>query len=40
MVQAMAGVPQGQEEKARQLLQDIKDGLVKINAAIDAKYAT
>ena len=33
----MYGVPGGQEEQAKRLVEDIRAGLIKVNAAIDAK---
>lgn len=36
-LQALAGVPKEKDAEARQLLDDIRQGLVKINGAIDAK---
>lgn len=35
--QVMAGVPTGQEAKARELAEAVKAGLVRVNAAIEAK---
>lgn len=36
----MVGVPQGQEERAGKLRDEIRAGLIRVNAAIDAKYGS